>query len=65
MSKIELPDSLHGFCTKRGCSSGIMEAKLVQQVAFPGQCLLYGILLDLKKAYVAINRDRCLDIMEN
>ena len=28
LSKIELHDALHGFRAKRGCGTGIMEAKL-------------------------------------
>ena len=34
LSKVDLHDCLHGFRAKRGCSTGIMEAKLVQQLAF-------------------------------
>lgn len=33
LSKIELHDALHGFRVKRGCGTGIMEAKVVQQLA--------------------------------
>ena len=41
-----------------------MEANLVQQLAYRKQCPLYGIFLDLKKAYDAMDRGRCLDILE-
>ena len=34
LSKIELHDDLHGFRAKRGCGTGIMEAKYVQQLAY-------------------------------
>ena len=64
LSKIELHDCLHGFRAKRGCGTGIMEAKLVQQLAYREQCPLYGIFLDLKKAYDAMDRKRCLEILE-
>ena len=37
-----------------------MEAKLVQQLAFAEQCPLYGIFIDLKKAYDAMDRGHCL-----
>ena len=61
LSKIKLHDCLHGFRAKRGCRTGIMEAKLVQQLAYHEQCPLFGIFLDLKKAYDAMDRGRCLD----
>ena len=30
LSEIELHDYLHGFCAKRGCGTGILEAMLTQ-----------------------------------
>lgn len=45
--------------------TGIIEAKLDQQLAHREQCPLYGIFLDLKKAYNAIDRERCLKIFED
>ena len=60
LSKIELHDYLHGFRAKRGCGTGIMEAKLVQQLAYREQAPLFCIFLDLKKAYNAIDLGRCL-----
>ena len=36
----------------------------MQQLAYCEQCPLYGIFLDLKKAYDAMDRGRCLDILE-
>ena len=65
LSKIELHDALHGFRAKRGCGTGIMEAKLVQQLAYREQCPLFGIFLDLRKAYDAMDRGRCLDILRD
>ena len=43
LSKIELHDALHGFRAKCGCGTGIMEAKLTQQLAYREQCPLFGI----------------------
>ena len=60
-----LHDSLHGFREKRGCGTGIMEAKLTQQLATVEQCPLYGIFLDLRKAYDAMDRSRCLLILKD
>ena len=39
--------------------------KLVQQLAFIEQSPLYGLFLDLRKAYDAMDRGRCLQIMED
>ena len=33
LKEVALHDSLHGFREKRGCGTGIMEAKLLQQLA--------------------------------
>ena len=62
---VALHDSLHGFREKRGCGTGIMEAKLTQQLAFVEQCPLYGVFLDLRKAYDAMDRSRCLLILKD
>ena len=57
-SSIDLHDVLHGFREGRGCGTGIMEAKLAQQLAYREQRPLYGIFLDLRKAYDAMDRGR-------
>ena len=59
-SEIGLHDYLHGFRAKRGTGTGIMEAKLIQQLAFREQVPLYGIFLDLRKAFDAMDRSRCI-----
>ena len=58
-------DCLHGFRKKRDCGTGIMEAKLVQQLAFAEQCPLFGIFIYLKKAYDVMDRGRCLEILRD
>jgi hypothetical protein len=65
ISTIPLHDALHGFRAKRGCSTGIMEAKLSQQLAFLECTPAWGIFLDLHKAYDAMDRERCLDILKD
>ena len=65
LKKAELHDALHGFRQKRGCGTGIMDAKLVQQLTFVEQCPLCGLFLDLRKTYDAIDRGRCLRILED
>ena len=62
MSGIEVHDSLHGFRAKRRCGTGIMEAKLAQQLAFVEQAPLFVIFIDLRKAYDAMDRERCIEI---
>ena len=42
-----------------------MEVKFVQQLAFVEQCPLYRIFIDLQKAYDAMDRGRCLEILRD
>ena len=49
LTKIGLHDCLHSFRAKRDCGTGIIETKLVQQLAYCEQYPLYGIFLDLKR----------------
>ncbi|EJK60561.1 hypothetical protein THAOC_19061 [Thalassiosira oceanica] len=58
------PSLLHGFVKGRGCGTAGIEAKLAQQFAYLQQSPLYGIFIDLRKAYDAMDRDRCMAIME-
>lgn len=62
---VPLHDALHGFRPGHSWGTGIMEVKLAQQLASVEQCPFYGIFLDLKKAYDAMDRDRCLNILRN
>jgi hypothetical protein len=61
---IEFHDCLHGFLAGKGTGTATIEAKLSQQLAFIEQSPLYGIYIDLRKAYDAMDRERCLQIME-
>ena len=65
LEEIELHDCLHGSRAKRGCGTGIMEAKLAQQLAFVERTPLYVIFVDLRKAYDAMDRGRCLKILRD
>ena len=60
LSSIDLHDCLHGFRAGRGCGTGIMEAKLFQQLAYIEQCPLYAVFIDLQKAYDAMDRGALL-----
>ena len=61
---IDFHDALHGSVHRRGTSTAIIEAKLAQQYFHREQTPLYGIFIDLRKAFDALDRDRCLEILE-
>jgi len=64
LGAIELHDSLHGFVAERGTGTAIIELKLAQQLAHMEQEPLFATFLDLRKAYDAICRGRCLRILQ-
>ena len=51
---------------RAGCGTGTAttEAKLIQQITAFREEVLYVIFLDLQKVYDALDRSRCLDILE-
>ena len=63
-SSITYHDALHGFRAGRGTGTATLEAKLLQQLAALREEVLYVIFLDLTKAYDALDRSRCLEILE-
>jgi hypothetical protein len=63
LSVIKLHDCLHGGLPHRGTGTVIMEVKLQQQLAWVDQEPLYQIYLDLRKAYDALDLERCLEIL--
>ena len=62
-SSIAFHDVIHGFRSGRGMGTAYLEVKLLQQLAAMMEEVLYMIFLDLHKAYDALDRDRCLDIL--
>ena len=64
MASITFHDFLHRFWAGRGTGTAILEAKLLWQLAPLREEVLYMILLDLNKAYGALGRSRCLEILE-
>ena len=64
MEAINFHDCLHGFLKGRGTGTATIEAKLAQQLAFIEQEALYSTFIDLRKAYDAMDRERCLEILE-
>ena len=63
-SSITYHDALHGFRAGRGTGTATLEAKLLKQLAALREKVLYVIFLDLTKAYGALDRSRCLEILE-
>ena len=63
-SSITFHDVLHGFWAGRGTGTATLKAKLLQQLAAMREEVLYVIFLDLTKAYDALDRSRCLGILE-
>ena len=55
---------LHRFRAGRGTGTATLEAKLLQQLAALREEVLYVIFLDLHKAYDALERSRCIDILK-
>ena len=63
-ASITYHDFLHVFWAVRGTGTATLEAKLLQQLAAMREEVLYVIFLDLHKAYDALDRSRCLEILE-
>ena len=57
-------DALNGFRSGRGTGTATLEAKLLHQLSALREEVLYVIFLDLTKAYDALDRSRCLEILE-
>ncbi len=64
LDTINLHDSLHGCRHNRGTGTAIIEVKLAQQLSYLELRLFYGIFLDLRKAFDAMDRERCLMVLE-
>ena len=63
-SSITFHDVLHGFRAGRGTGTATLKAKLLQQLAAMREEVLYVIFLDLTKVHDALDRSRCLDILD-
>ena len=63
-SAITYHNLLHGFRAGRGTGTATLKLKLLQNVSALREALLHEILLDLHKTYYALNRSRCLVILE-
>jgi hypothetical protein len=63
LEAIVLHDSLHGCLALQGMGTGIIEAKLAQQLAHLEQMPYFGVFINLRKAFDAMNCGRCLEIL--
>ena len=63
-ASITYHDALLGFRAGHDTGTATLEAKLLQQLAAFREEVLYVIFLDLHKAYDALDRSRCLEILE-
>ena len=61
---IALHDSVHGCRNGQGTGTAAIEAKLTQQLAHIEQASFYGVFIDLKKVFDAMDREQCLIILE-
>jgi hypothetical protein len=64
LNVLPLHEVLHGCRSGRGMGTAILEAKQAQQLAHLEQEPFYGVFLDLKKAFDAMDRERCLLMLE-
>jgi len=64
LEAIALHDSLHGCRNGRRTGTAVIKAKLSQQLAHIEQTPFYGVFIDLKKAFDAMDRERCLLLLE-
>ena len=55
LETIVLHDSFHGCLKHRGMGTVIIEAKLAQQLAHLEQAPFYGVFIDLRKAFDAMD----------
>ena len=55
---------IHILRSGRGTGTATLKDKLIQQLVSMREDLLYVIFLDLHKSYDALDRDRCLEILE-
>ena len=63
-ASINFHEFLHGFQAGRGTCTATLESKLIQQLAALSEEVLCRTFLDLHKAYDALDRSRCLEILE-
>jgi hypothetical protein len=64
LNAVKLHSSLHGCWNGCGTGTAVIKAKLAQQLAHLEQKPFFGLFLDLKKAFDAMDQDCCLLVLE-
>ena len=64
LNAILIHGSLHGCLNGRGTGTAVIEAKLAQQLAYLEAKAFFAIFIDLKKAFDAMGREQCLDLLK-
>ena len=62
-SSIQFHDILRRFHAGRVTGTSTLEAKMLRHIIVMRDRVLHGIFLNIIKAYGALNRERCLDIL--
>ena len=60
---VQFHDMMHGFRTGRGAGIASLKNKLPHKLTKIREEVLYKVFLDLHKAYDALNRESCMDII--
>jgi hypothetical protein len=60
LNRIDLHKSLHGCHDRRGTGTAVIKAKLAQQLRHLEQISFYGVFLNLKKTFNAMDHEHCL-----
>ena len=63
-ASITFHEFLYGLLAGQGIGTATLEAKMLQHIEALREEVLYVIFLDLHKVYDALDRSRCLDILE-
>ncbi len=64
LDAIDLHDSLHGCHHNRRTGTAIIKAKLAQQLSYLELQPFYGVFLDLRKAFNAMDWEQCILVLE-
>jgi hypothetical protein len=64
LDSIQLHNSFHGCQHQCRTGTAIIEAKLAQQLSYLAMQPFYGVYLDLRKAFNAMDREQCIMILE-
>ena len=63
MAEISFHDTIHGFRAGRRRGTAALDAKLLQQITSMREAVLFEVFLDLRKAYVSLERERELRLL--